>query len=68
LSSPTYTWFHDYLRSKEKIFHLDELFYCKRCTNSLYNIKRDLITIQELLNLYFDIEYNIKVERVLFYK
>ncbi|CAM4834786.1 unnamed protein product [Rotaria magnacalcarata] len=45
LSSPTYAWFHNHLQAKGKIFNLDELFYCKRCTNTLYTIKKGLITV-----------------------
>ena len=45
LSSPTYSWFHDYLKSKRKIFNLNELLYCKRCTGNLYAIKNDSITV-----------------------
>ena len=42
LSSASYTWFHDYLRSKEKIFHVEKLVYCKSCKSRLYSIKSQL--------------------------
>lgn len=40
LSSSTYSWFHDYLRSNCKVVNVEELYYCKGCTNSLYTIKK----------------------------
>ena len=42
LSSSSYAWFHDYLRSKEKIFDVEKLVYCKSCKNRLYSIKSQL--------------------------
>ncbi len=41
LSSATYAWFHRYLRSKRRIFDLNELYYCKWCTSALYKYNEE---------------------------
>ena len=42
LSSTSYTWLHEYLRSRTKIFDVEKLVYCKSCKNRLYSIKSQI--------------------------
>jgi hypothetical protein len=42
LSSSTYGWFHEYLRSTGKIFTLEMLYFCKGCKRTFYSMRKEL--------------------------
>ena len=47
LSSSTYSWFPN---ANANLTKMEDLYYCKKCTGSLYRIKRDLTGASECLS------------------
>ena len=63
LSSATYVWFHDYLRSEGKKFNLDDLYFCKSCTGALYTMKENLTTAADSSSSESSLPDTMEIER-----
>ena len=50
LSSSMYSWFHNYLHANGNLTKLEDLYYCKKCTSSLYRIEKDLTGVSEYIS------------------